>query len=102
MVLTELLSEGMHTITLTAVDGKGLTASDQVNVTVAAGAGLPTPTIIAPVDGELFGPGQTITLTGMAIDPEDGVLDGSKLEWSSDVDGVLGTGNTIQVNLSYI
>lgn len=100
--ISHLLSEGEHTITVTAVDGKGLSASDEVNVTVATGAGAPTPVIISPPDGELFGPGQTITLTGMATDPEDGVLDGSKLEWSSDVDGVLGTGNSIQVNLSFV
>lgn len=101
LVLTKSLTEGAHTITLTVVDGKGLTAADQVNITVMAGAGFPTPVITSPASGELFGPGQQVTLTGSATDPEDGILGGASLEWSSSRDGVLGTGNSITVTPSF-
>ena len=100
--LTQSLTAGSHTITLTAVDGKGLSATDQVSVTVVAGAGFPTPVITMPLSGVLVFPGLPITLQGTAIDPENGTLNGASLEWSSNVDGVLGTGNSIQVTLSYV
>ena len=100
--LLKNLTAGSHTITLTAVDGKGLSATDQLIVTVVAGAGFPTPVITMPINGELVGPGQPITLQGTATDLENGTLSGASLEWSSNIDGVLGTGNSIQVTLSYI
>ncbi len=97
---TQKLTAGTHAITLTAVDGKGLSGSDQVTVTVVPGAGLPTPLITLPLDGTLVGPGQMITLQGSATDPEDGELTGTSLTWSSSVDGPLGTGSSLQVTLS--
>jgi len=98
--LTRLLSAGAHTITLAVVDGKGLGAQAQVNVNVLSGAGLPIPQITSPASGTLFGPGTPITLQGSATDPEDGTLAGSRLSWSSDIDGLLGTGNSITRTLS--
>ena len=41
-----------------------------------------------------------MTLQGSATDNEDGVLAGSSLSWSSSIDGPLGTGSTLQVQLS--
>jgi hypothetical protein len=94
------LTAGTHTITLHVVDGLGLSATDQVTVTVQPGAGAPTPVITSHLTGTLVGPGQMITLTGQATDPEDGMLSGTKLQWSSNIDGVLGSGESIQVILS--
>ena len=98
--LTHPLTAGTHTLILTAVDGKGLSAQDQLVVTVQSGAGLPTPVIVSPDDHILVAPGQEIELVGSASDPEDGTLSGASLEWSSSLDGPLGTGNSIKVKLS--
>ena len=98
--LTRLLSAGAHTITLAVVDGKGLGAQAHVNVNVISGAGLPVPQITSPASGTLVGPGTPITLQGIATDPEDGTLPGAQLSWSSDIDGLLGTGNSITRTLS--
>lgn len=102
MVLLQTLTAGTHTITMTATDGKGLSASDQVVVTVATGAGSPTPVITSPANATLFGPGQQVTLQGLATDPEDGTLSGLSLEWSSDRDGVLGTGESVTFTPSFV
>lgn len=55
----------------------------------------PAATIIAPSDGATFTEGEAITLESTAADEEDGTLTGSALEWSSDVDGALGTGGAV-------
>lgn len=103
--LTASLTAGGHTIRLTAIDGQGLSATDQVEISVKSGAGLPRPKIVAVQDAngvsvDSIGPGQVITLIGEANDAEDGMLSDTSLEWSSDIDGVLGTGASIQATLS--
>jgi hypothetical protein len=98
--LSPELTAGTHTITFTAIDDEGLAGSAQVTVSVLPGAGLPVPQITMPADGVLVSPGQQVTLQAVATDPEDGALTGASLEWSSSIDGVLGTGTSIQVLLS--
>jgi hypothetical protein len=98
--LTHLLTAGSHIITLTAVDGKGLSAQAQVMVNVIAGGGLPEPKITAPPANTFVGPGTMITLKGTATDPEDGTLPGNRLRWRSSIDGPLGTGKNITRTLS--
>lgn len=98
--ISHYLSEGTHTLTVTAMDGKGLMGSAQRIIAVVSGNGLPRPEITAPENGILIAPGEVIELTGMAIDPEDGRLSGMRLRWSSSVDGTLGTGDSITVTLS--
>jgi hypothetical protein len=41
-----------------------------------------------------------VTFEGNATDVEDGPLSGSSLEWSSSVDGPIGTGSSFQAVLS--
>jgi hypothetical protein len=94
------LSEGTHTVSLTATDAFGLVGEDSITVIVEAGAGFPTAQILSPANGAGFGAGALITFEGQGIDPEDGALTGSALTWSSDRDGPIGTGNTIDVVLS--
>jgi hypothetical protein len=59
----------------------------------------PTPAVINNVASD-FGNGAVITFIGLATDPVDGTIPPGKVCWSSNVDGPLGTGNTIQVKLS--
>jgi serine protease len=98
--LTHLLTAGEHAITLTAVDGKGLSEQAQVTVNVTAGGGLPVPQIVSPGWETFVWSGTPITLQGIATDPEDGTLPGGQLTWQSDIDGPLGAGNTISRTLS--
>jgi hypothetical protein len=57
--------------------------------------------ILSPMEGGVFYPGQLVVLEGSAFDLEDGQLIGDRLEWSSSLDGPLGTGTyTDTVGLS--
>ena len=48
---------------------------------VSVGNSPPTATIESPVDGSDFLIGKEIELRGSAVDPEDGALSGSSLQW---------------------
>ncbi|MEM1414488.1 MAG: S8/S53 family peptidase [Myxococcota bacterium] len=93
------LSEGTHVLTFRARDGAGVMAEATVTHTVVRGAGVPNVRIrtrhLARPDAMGFFP-----LRGVASDAEDGDLVGASLEWSSNVDGVLGTGEALDVRLS--
>lgn len=94
------LSQGTHTISLTATDAFGLTGQDTIQVNVQAGAGHPTAKILQPENNDFFSPDTIIIFEGQGTDPEDGTLAGEQLRWSSDRDGFLGTGMYIEVQLS--
>jgi hypothetical protein len=75
-------------------------ASDGINTTADTSDGVfavaskaPWVGIAEPRPGELPG-GSGIRFTGFATDYEDGVMTGEALVWESDVDGVLGRGET--------
>lgn len=89
------LSENSHTITATATDSEGAIASAQVNIQVIAlNNTAPTVSILTPAAGSSFEEGATIEFTASASDAEDGVLDGSSVEWNSNLDGLIGTGSS--------
>jgi hypothetical protein len=93
-ITVSTLSSGAHTITASVTDAGGKTASDSITVTVNAP---PTVSIASPQgDGMTVQSGDTVTFAGIATDFEDGDLS-SGIEWSSSVDGVLGTGDSIDV-----
>jgi hypothetical protein len=76
--------------------------SDGMNTTVAEVGNLslnqnlsPTVYILTPIDGEHYRSGAGLNLSAYALDDEDGPLTGSSVSWSSDVDGPLGTGPTL-------
>lgn len=94
------LSVGTHMLTVTATDAYGLSSQSSVGITVIEGAGKPTARIEAPASDTFFRPETAITLIGDGIDPEDGSLPDSSLQWSSSIDGPLGTGRTLEVTLS--
>ena len=96
--VTPALTVGLHTITASASDSLGLGGSDQITLTVNANAA-PIVTITAPPDASIVTEGAPLTLTGTAIDAEDGDLTGS-LDWSSDLDGPLGTGPSVSPALT--
>ena len=59
----------------------------------------PTVSITTPAHGATFETGATITFAGTATDPEDQDLS-STIEWTSDRDGLIGTGASIDASLS--
>ncbi len=86
------LSAGDHAITLTVTDSRG--AIDTATVEIAV-EGPPSVTISSPSDRSVFDEGTSITFEGSASDPVEGELSGGSLQWSSDVDGDLGTGSSV-------
>lgn len=94
------LSEGLQTITLTATDSLGLLGDDSITVTIMAASGHPSALIISPAHNTMVSSGTSITLEGQGSDPEDGPLTGSGLVWTSNIDGTLGSGATLDIVLS--
>jgi hypothetical protein len=58
----------------------------------------PTALIDAPADGAAYAPGENVLFEGDGFDPEDGSLPDDSLTWSSDRDGALGRGRTVECN----
>lgn len=85
---------GTHTLTCSAVNPGGLEGSASVLVTVDS----PTPVIAGPSAGDIFRPAEAVSLTGAACDTEEGALPGAALSWYSNLDGLLGTGDTLSVD----
>lgn len=96
-ISTKALQPGNHTITLTVRDSNGL-ISDPVTRTLTISNSGPTATITAPANNSIFQEGASVTFTGTALDPEDGNLSGASLEWSSNKDGILGTGVSLKTS----
>nr|NIP61106.1 PKD domain-containing protein [Gemmatimonadota bacterium]NIR81491.1 PKD domain-containing protein [Gemmatimonadota bacterium]NIT90338.1 PKD domain-containing protein [Gemmatimonadota bacterium]NIU34163.1 PKD domain-containing protein [Gemmatimonadota bacterium]NIU38314.1 PKD domain-containing protein [Gemmatimonadota bacterium] len=88
-------SAGTYTVTLTVEDDGGATGTATITITVEPPNQPPTATIEAPADGDVYPEGSTVTFKGTATDPEDGALTGASLEWTSDLDGALGTGSDV-------
>ena len=94
------LAEGSHDITASVSDSDGASASASVSVTVVEPPNeAPTVSISQPADATSVSEGTEITFTGSASDPEDGDLS-EEIAWSSDLDGDLGMGASIQAMLS--
>ncbi|MEM1084528.1 MAG: LamG-like jellyroll fold domain-containing protein [Verrucomicrobiota bacterium] len=68
--------------------------SGLANPSTGSGNSAPQVVITAPSDGSVFDAGTSINFTATASDAEDGDLS-SSIVWSSDKDGVLGTGASI-------
>lgn len=76
---THVYASGTYTATLQVSDGKGGTAT--ASVRIDAGNTPPTPKITTPSKDLRFRVGQSIVLSGSAIDPQDGVLAADQLSW---------------------
>jgi hypothetical protein len=93
--MTVGLSVGTHIVTLRAYDDEGASGQAFVSVDIV---GPPSVTITAPTDGHHFLAADLITFEGTASDPDGGEID--SLVWTSNVDGRLGAGSPLMVNLS--
>jgi len=92
------LSVGQHVITASVTDNGGETGTADITVIVTAIENTaPEVTIVSPADNFTIVQGNTATFTGAAFDLEDGQIDGD-ISWSSNVDGNLGSGATINVS----
>jgi PKD repeat protein len=99
---TSSLSVGNHTITLTATDLESLDGTDTITIEVSSGAvnNDPVATINSPASLAVVAAGDNVVLNGSATDWEDGVLTGTALAWTSNVDGALGTGEVVTTALT--
>lgn len=95
---TNALSVGAHVVTLTATDSKGATNATTRSITITANQA-PVATIATPISSYSVVQGTTLTFSGSAVDPEDGVLSGASLVWTSNLNGVIGTGATFNSNV---
>lgn len=86
------LSLGNHTITLTATDSNGATGTATASITINNTNTLPTASITSPSNSSQYNSGTSISFTGSGNDAEDGVLSGTYLVWTSNIDGQIGTG----------
>lgn len=92
------LTPGTHVLTVRAIDGKGAMDEESAMVTILEGVGVPTARILT--SARTAGADQVTVLEGVGTDPEDGTLDPATYEWTSSVDGFLGTGSPLPVVLS--
>jgi hypothetical protein len=75
-----------------------LTSFDQSDAVFTTNKHHPAPVIDSPAGSAMYIGGQLVILRGSAQDTEDGRLNGASLTWKSDLDGVLGNGETLEVN----
>ena len=62
----------------------------------------PEGVITAPLGGQSFAVGESVTFRGSATDTHDGPLTGPSLVWTSSLDGVIGTGETfVRTDLTF-
>jgi hypothetical protein len=78
----------------------GFNTSQAVSPAFAVAGKPPVVDILSPADGSITQEGLPVTLEGTGWDREDGMLPDQNLDWTSDIDGPLGTGR--QVILSHL
>ncbi|MFS1524425.1 hypothetical protein ACL7TT_09965 [Microbulbifer sp. 2304DJ12-6] len=90
------LSVGRHTIFANVADSGNIVGQSITSLDIVVNQP-PAIDITSPVLGSTSFFGDQVSLSGIAIDPEDGDIS-ANIAWSSDRDGVLGTG--VSVNIS--
>ncbi|MEQ1852352.1 MAG: hypothetical protein ABMA01_12255, partial [Chthoniobacteraceae bacterium] len=92
------LSVGAHTITASVTDSGGLTGSASITVNIIASSNTaPVVTITAPASGSSYASGTAVTFTGTANDTQQGNMNAA-INWTSSINGALGTGASISVS----
>jgi len=89
------LSQGVHTITLTATDSDGDNGSASILLTINDP---PIIEIDTPEDNAIYGVNAEVLFSGSATDTEDGDISGESLTWTSSIDGQIGTGTTFSTS----
>ncbi len=79
-----------------ATDGVNTGSAQSPNVTIPNKK--PSAIITNPVQNGIYSPGALIVMQGMGVDLEDGVVPDGQLSWSSNRQGVLGTGPSFPTN----
>ena len=74
------------------------TAVDYSDATFSVVNNPPDAFMITPNNDDAFSEDEVLTLEATALDMEDGQLSGTQLQWSSDIDGPLGTGDVVLLN----
>jgi PKD repeat protein len=85
---------GTYSVVLTVRDGAGLTGTQTRSITVTAANQSPSVSISAPTNDASVVQGASINFVGAGNDAEDGTLGGASLTWASNINGVIGTGNS--------
>jgi hypothetical protein len=102
-VFTNSLAPGSHVITFFATDSGGLTTSKSINITVSNDTPH-EPTIVQPLPTDTIIATGGIIFEGKAYDPEDGMLKGDSLVWSTKTGGgpftVIGKGRSLKSSLN--
>ena len=99
-LLATALSTGDHSITASVVDSENEETQITINLSVFQPVNnSPEITITAPTDINSVESDTAVTFAASAIDAEDGDLS-TLIEWSSDLDGSIGTGASINSTLS--
>ncbi len=91
------LSPRAHLITATVTDSHGNSTLASVTIQVLPNS-LPTLSILTPLEGAVINSGGLAILDADAIDAEEGEFSW-KVQWSSNLDGPLGSGVYIQAQL---
>jgi len=76
------------------------TAEDISNNTFTVDNKPPEAAIISPPNGAVFTTGPKVVLEGAGMDLENASLGDGALSWESNIDGALGAGQLLEVNLS--
>src|SRR6185503_12989806 len=96
-VTLESLPAGDHEVTAKVANSLGTMGAQ--TITIFVGSAPPRIDILAPANGSTVPEGTPITLVGSATDLEDGNLSAT-IAWSSDRQGLLGTGAMLPVMLA--
>jgi subtilase family protein/Big-like domain-containing protein len=93
------LLNALKTTGISVFDSRNGITKPRIQIDDAISSLNPSPivNIITPIDGASVGAGDNVSFTGTATDVPDGDLSTS-IEWSSNIDGVLGTGSNINTS----
>ncbi|PWK54253.1 fibronectin type III domain-containing protein [Pleionea mediterranea] len=99
-ILIVNLTVGEHTITATVTDSEGVSNQSQIILTVNQIVNTaPEVTIVSPSTGSSASESESVSFVATANDAEDGDIS-TVIVWTSDLDGEIGQGSTIDVQLS--